>query len=110
VAGLRGYFLFLNKRRERIREGLRSGTVSLPNENDFYVAQLLRHKGGKRWSFKIGDEWVSVTTSELTNQHTFRHAVADAIGVLPPMRAPINHEFWVRNLMENAAEKENADP
>ncbi|WP_164754416.1 hypothetical protein [Mesorhizobium sp. M7A.F.Ca.US.008.03.1.1] len=51
-----------------------------------------------------------MTTSELKDQSTFRYAVADAIGVLPPMRAPINHEFWVRNLMENAVEKETADP
>lgn len=110
MASLRSYFLFLTKRRERIRQGLRSGTVSLPNENDFYIAQLYRHKNGKRWSFKVGDKMMSLTTSELKNQGTFRYAVADAIGVLPPMRAPINHEFWVRNLMENAVEKENADP
>jgi hypothetical protein len=44
------------------------------------------------------------------NQATFRDAVADAIGVLPPMRAPINHKLWARRLMDNSVEKENADP
>lgn len=79
-------------------------------EDEFFIAQLVKHTGGNKvhWSFVFQGQRVVLTTHQLLNQRLFRRTVMEKICRFPPRRAPINHERWVGNLIANCIEDENA--
>lgn len=81
-------------------------------EDEFFIPQLVKHTGGKKvmWSFVFGGKQIVLTTAQLMNQHQFRRKVTLKIHRLPPRRAPVNFESWIRNLLRNCIEQENAGP
>ena len=83
----------------------------MQNEDEFYIAQLLKHTGGRQvlWSFDFQGQRVVLTTNQLMKQHAFRNAVTEQINYVPPRRAPINHQSWINKLIATCVEDENAD-